>query len=152
MIKFFVYGRLQGKEVSRFNHDTPPETVKYEKAIKNAYIIACNDLKLESKDSRKPIKEQYRWMDGEPIVIKITAQYAIPKSYTKKRKKAIELGIEQPVKKPDVDSVVKVVCDALSEVAYRDNSQIVELLIEKMYASDGEKEGLWVLIYGLHKS
>ena len=36
-----------------------------------------------------------------------------------------------PAKKPDIDNIVKAVLDALNEVAYRDDTQVVELQVRK---------------------
>lgn len=39
-----------------------------------------------------------------------------------------------PAKKPDIDNVVKAVLDALNGVAYRDDTQVVELHVRKSYS------------------
>lgn len=39
-----------------------------------------------------------------------------------------------PAKKPDIDNIVKAVLDALNEVAYRDDTQVVELQVRKQYS------------------
>lgn len=39
-----------------------------------------------------------------------------------------------PAKKPDIDNIAKAVLDALNSVAYRDDTQIVELQIRKQYS------------------
>lgn len=38
-------------------------------------------------------------------------------------------------KKPDIDNIAKVVCDALNGVAYKDDKQIVSLKLAKRYGS-----------------
>lgn len=37
-------------------------------------------------------------------------------------------------KKPDIDNVVKAVLDALNGVAYRDDTQVIELHVRKSYS------------------
>ena len=49
----------------------------------------------------------------------------------------------RPQTKPDIDNVVKVVCDALNKVAYNDDTQVVKIVAEKYY---GETPGLVVEI------
>ena len=43
-------------------------------------------------------------------------------------------GDLMPAKKPDIDNIAKAVLDALNSVAYRDDTQIVELQIRKQYS------------------
>lgn len=43
-------------------------------------------------------------------------------------------GELMPAKKPDIDNIAKAVLDALNSVAYRDDTQIVELQIRKQYS------------------
>ena len=43
-------------------------------------------------------------------------------------------GKELPLKKPDIDNIVKVVADALNGVAYHDDTQIVMVVAKKVYS------------------
>ena len=45
--------------------------------------------------------------------------------------------LERPTKKPDVDNIAKAILDSLNGIAYRDDSQIVELNMKKLYADLG---------------
>ena len=60
--------------------------------------------------------------------------FEIPKSYSKKRKKACLEGIERPTKKPDIDNVYKGIADAMSGIIYQDDKQIVEDTQEQWYS------------------
>lgn len=62
-------------------------------------------------------------LDG-PIKIHLIHCFEIPKSYSKKRKKACLEGIERPTKKPDIDNVYKGVADAMSGIIYCDDKQV----------------------------
>lgn len=128
MITFFVAGAPKGKGRPRFSRNrayTPRETVEYEKRIAQSY-------------------------DGDmhtsPVFVDIRAFFAIPRSYTKKQKTAIENGDLMPTKKPDADNIAKVVLDALNGVAYEDDRQVVDLAVVKMYSTD--REGLEITIGG----
>lgn len=59
-------------------------------------------------------------------------RYAVPESYTKKRKEACLLGLEFP-KRIDLDNVYKSITDAMNGIVYVDDSQIVEAHIRKAY-------------------
>lgn len=58
------------------------------------------------------------------IVLRITAFYAIPKSYTKKDKLAAAEHRIRPTTKPDVDNCAKAILDALNGVCYLDDHAI----------------------------
>lgn len=40
-----------------------------------------------------------------------------------------------PLKKPDMDNIVKVIADALNSVAYQDDSQVVLVKAKKVYSA-----------------
>ena len=39
-------------------------------------------------------------------------------------------------KKPDADNIAKIICDALNNVAYHDDTQVIELIVVKKYARE----------------
>lgn len=125
MIKFTVPGKPQGKGRPRFARRgnfvktyTPAETENYEALIKTRCAQAIGDI--------PPIVGA--------LVMKITAMYPIPQSWSKKKKAEALSGKLRPTTKPDADNIAKVVCDSLNEIAYRDDAQIVELFFEKYYS------------------
>jgi len=69
------------------------------------------------------------------VQVGIIAYYPIPKSASKKKRADMESGKLRPIVKPDLDNVMKVVCDALNQIAYRDDSQIVAASLVKMYSN-----------------
>lgn len=125
-IKFTVLGEPQGKGRPKFSRQggfvktyTPDKTVLYENLIRTEYLRQCLGQ---------------RFPDKEPLAMHIKAYYTIPASASKKRQAAMEAGEVRPVKKPDVDNIIKVVADSLNQVAYRDDTDIVEVALEKFYA------------------
>lgn len=121
-----VYGQPQGKQRARVcvrgNYArayTPEKTASYENLINLSYIQALNG-------SLSPY-----W--DKPVRIGIQAIYQIPKSFSKKRTAAALDGLLCPQVKPDIDNVVKVVCDALNKIAYKDDTQVVEITACKLY-------------------
>lgn len=119
-----VIGRIRGKarpRVCRGHAFTPKDTVQYEKLVRDCY------------------KEQDgRYLEGY-IKALIIAYYKIPKSYSKKRVQAIRDGLEKPTKKPDADNVAKIILDSLNGIAYKYDSQIIELRIIKRYTEEDER-------------
>ncbi|MDM0610000.1 RusA family crossover junction endodeoxyribonuclease [Clostridium perfringens] len=119
-----VTGKIRGKarpRICRGHAFTPKDTVQYEKLVRDCY---------KNQDGR--------YLEGS-IKALIIAYYKIPKSYSKKRVQAIRDGLEKPTKKPDADNIAKIILDSLNGVAYKDDSQIIELRVIKSYTEDDER-------------
>ena len=130
---FEVEGKIKGKGRPRFSSYgkfvkayTPAETASYENLIKLQFRISCGD-----------------WYSESPVKMKITAIHGIVKSATKKDRARMLSGELRPTKKPDADNIVKIICDALNGIAYKDDTQVVELEFKKVY---GELEKVMVEI------
>ncbi|WP_281509024.1 RusA family crossover junction endodeoxyribonuclease [Lactobacillus taiwanensis] len=111
-------GRPRFTSRGRFPHAVdPPKSRQYKNLVKRLAHDAYQGEPL----------------DG-PIKIHLIHCFEIPKSYSKKRKKACLEGIERPTKKPDIDNVYKGVADAMSGIIYCDDKQVVEDIQEQWYA------------------
>ena len=104
---FEVIGQPQGKQRARVTIRggfakayTPEKTASYENLIMLSFVTALHGNKT-------PFWEC-------PLEIKIKAFYAIPKSFSKKKQQAAIDSQIRPTTKPDIDNVVKCVCDALN--------------------------------------
>ena len=130
---FIVDGKPQGKQRPRFSRIsktvyTPTKTAKYEKQIAKAYTDSGG--KCIPADCY--------------VSVSVSAFFPIPKSYSKKKREDCRERRLRPDKKPDMDNILKVVLDALNEVAYEDDKQVVELIGRKYYT---EGDGyLWVSV------
>ena len=125
--EFEVPGKITGKGRPRVNTQTaiaynPARTKDYEELIKQYFVLKYRGV--------EPLEGR--------IEITIKAFIAIPKSTSKKEKDEILKGNISPTKKPDIDNIAKIVLDALNKLAFKDDSQITRLTIEKKY-SDEEK-------------
>ncbi len=127
-ICFTVPGKPQGKARARTFYNpktkgmssmTPEKTVLYENLISTCYLQEAGEE---------------RFSDDAYLKVRIQAFYEIPKSSTKTKKAAMASGEILPDKKPDIDNIAKAVLDALNEVAYRDDTQVVELQMRKKYS------------------
>ena len=58
---------------------------------------------------------------------------SIPKSWTKKRRFAAAAGDVDPTTKPDIDNLLKGLMDAMSGIVWNDDSQVVNVMAEKVY-------------------
>lgn len=131
--RFEIEGKIKGKGRPRFakyggfvKAYTPEDTASYENLIKLQFKYSCGD-----------------WYSEQPLKMKITAIHGIVKSATKKNISKMLNGELKPVKKPDADNIVKIICDALNKIAYKDDTQVVELEFKKVY---GELEKVIVEI------
>lgn len=131
--RFEVEGKIKGKGRPRFSNYgkfvkayTPQDTASYENLIKLQFRITCG-----------------KWYSELPLKMKITAIHGIVKSASKKDKLKMLSGKLKPTKKPDADNIVKIICDALNNIAYKDDTQVVELDFKKLY---GEAEKVIVEI------
>ena len=123
MVEFMALGAPKGKERPRAAKlrdrtivYTPKKTKDYEREIATAYRTQC------------------RGIFSGAVAIEIHAYYEIPKSASRKRVLDMVSDRERPTKKPDGDNIAKAVCDALNGVAYKDDSQVVDLTVRKYYS------------------
>jgi Holliday junction resolvase RusA-like endonuclease len=126
MVTFKVDADPVGKQRARYakrgNHVmayTPDKTRNYESLIKEAAI--------EAMGSSEPLET--------PVTLYLYIRAPIPKSLSKKRIEACLNGLEKPIKKPDASNVLKSVEDAMNGVVYKDDSQIVNIHVSKVYSS-----------------
>lgn len=125
MYEFEVPGKITGKARPRVNTltgraYTPGNTKDYEMLIKQYFKIKY---------------PKYETLEGR-IKVKIIAYFEPAKQTSKKQ---VELMLENnisPTKKPDIDNVIKIILDALNKMAFKDDSQITKLDIEKVYAKE----------------
>lgn len=120
--EFVVFGEPQGKGRPRFTKVgttyTPKKTADYEQLVKAAYRKHCKACRFD---------------DDAMIKIEIFAYYGIPKSASAKKRAEMLTRKKRPIKKPDMDNVLKIIADSLNGLAYKDDTQIVEAVVHKYY-------------------
>lgn len=121
-IDFTIPGPPKGKARARtlkngFSY-TPKDTVSYENLVKMCF------------HENRPAG----WKPYEGHVnMAITAYFPIPKSKSKKDRERIWAGTIRPTVRPDWDNIGKIITDALNGIAYRDDAQIVDCRVYKLY-------------------
>ena len=127
MSRFEIPGEPYGKGRPRFTRSgqiyTPKKTRDYEKMVQHEYLVQTGG----------------KLYDG-PIVANIYATCAVPKSDTKKNRGLKLAGHILPTKTPDCDNIAKTILDALNGIAYKDDSQIIQLHVYKKYGETGKTE------------
>ena len=126
MLTFTVDG-VHGKGRPRFRNTgkfvqtyTDSKTKSYEEKVKEAAKHAMG--------SAEPLET--------PVSVYCYIRLPIPKSYPKKRVEACLSGSERPTKKPDADNVFKSISDGMNGIVYKDDSQIINIHVTKVFSSE----------------
>lgn len=72
-----------------------------------------------------------------PLRLTVSAWFAIPESYSKKRLQELQYNNYAHTTKPDLDNIVKLVKDSLNGVFWLDDKQIYAVMATKSYATEG---------------
>lgn len=132
MLEFEIEGRPQGKARPRVNTFTkraytPQKTLDYEEQVKQAFIWRYGNI--------EPLEC--------PLQACIYAIFEVPKSYSKKKRAEILEKEFVYTKRPDGDNIAKIVLDSLNGLAFKDDAQVADLRVVKLY---GEKPKVRVLL------
>ena len=120
--EFEMYGSIVGKARPRMNTRTgraytPTKTKLYEYALRQWFLREYPDF--------KPIESR--------VKVTIIAYFEIPKSTSKKKEAEMLNGNISSTKKPDADNIIKIVLDGMNKFAFKDDTQVTKLEIEKKY-------------------
>lgn len=120
-MRFEVLGKPVAKARPRMTRQgfayTPVKTVNYENLVKYTF------------QSEFPQHEPFKGY----IEASITAIFEVPKSYSKKKAKELLETHNNYNHKPDCDNLAKIILDSLNGIAYKDDSQVTILHINKEY-------------------
>jgi Holliday junction resolvase RusA-like endonuclease len=117
---FTVHGEPIAKgrpRLSKFGTYTPEKTVNYENWVKCCFIGQVKEHAL---------------LEG-PLAIHIKFYIKISESLSRKKQDLMLRGEIRPIKKPDTDNLIKAITDPLNNLAYKDDSQLVEMHAQKLY-------------------
>ena len=126
MVTFKVDANPVGKQRARYvkrgnfvQTYTPEKTRTYETLIR--------DAATEAMGTSEPLET--------PVTLYLYIRVPIPKSYSKKKLEACLNGMDQPIKKPDASNILKSVEDGMNGIVYKDDSQIINLHVTKVYST-----------------
>lgn len=94
------------------------DTVAYEKTISRSARLFMS--------GRDP--------SDKPLAILVHAYVRVPKSWSNKDRTAALAGFIRPTSRPDGDNYLKAVQDALNEIVWKDDSQIIDARVLKEYS------------------
>lgn len=125
MITFTIPGNPIGKGRPKFARRgnftvayTPEKTASYENLVK---------MQADSAMAGRPPVEGATDVEIALFVVP-------PASWSQKKQKAALAGEIFPTSKPDVDNVIKGIFDAMNDIVWRDDKQVVDLAVKKRYA------------------
>ena len=81
-------------------------------------------------------------ISDRPISLSVLAVFAIPAGWSKRRVAACAESPEPCIKRPDSDNVLKIIGDALNGILWRDDSQVADACIRKVYGQNPRVEVL----------
>jgi Holliday junction resolvase RusA-like endonuclease len=132
-IMFTVYGEPVAKGRPRFAKRgnyvqtyTPVKTKSYEDEVRL--------LATKAKGSGSTLEGS--------VSVFIYISFSVPQSYTKRKREACLSGETKHTKKPDLDNVAKAIIDGMNGIIFKDDSQIINLHVTKVYAEVGKVEVL----------
>lgn len=130
--EFEVPGTIKGKGRPRVNSCTgmvytPTTTKDYEYLVEQYFLLKY---------------PKFKTLEGR-LVVNITVIFNIPKSTKKCEVEKMLQNEISPTKKPDIDNIVKIILDAMNKFAFKDDTQITKLSVEKKY---GEEEKVYIEI------
>ena len=130
--EFEIPGKIIGKGRPRLNSYTgqvytPTKTKDYENLVIQYFMLKY---------------PRFTPFEGR-VSVEITANFEVPKSAKKQEKELMLENKLNPLKKPDIDNIVKIILDAMNECAFKDDTQITKLAVEKKYA---QTESIYVKI------
>lgn len=130
--EFEVPGGIKGKGRPRVNSYTgvvytPTTTKDYECLVEQYFLLKY---------------PRFKQLEGR-LSVNITATFSIPKCTKKQDKEKMLENSLSPTKKPDIDNIVKIILDSMNKFAFKDDTQITKLSVEKKY---GEEEKILVSI------
>lgn len=122
--EFEMTGEIVGKARPRMNTRTgkaytPNKTKNYEYFLRQWFVLKYPKFKtLENR-----------------VKVTIIAYFDIPKSTSHKKEAEMLSGNISPTKKPDIDNIIKIVLDAMNKFAFKDDTQVTKIEVEKKYAA-----------------
>jgi len=111
-------GRAKASSVGGFvRMYTPAKTRQYEDRIRTEATASMN--------GRDPF--------ARPCLLELDLVFEVPASYSKLKRAKCLSGEIRPTKKPDVDNVLKAVCDSFNGVVWTDDVMATDFTIRKRF-------------------
>lgn len=77
-----------------------------------------------------------------PCQLELSIVCSVPASWSKSKRAQALSGAIVPTKKPDIDNVVKAICDAFNSIIWLDDVQATDLLVRKRFGIEPHVEAI----------
>lgn len=109
---------------------TPEKTASYE-----------NLVKVKAEDAM-----QGRQIIDGAVSVAIHLYVTPPASWSQKKQREALAGNVYPTSKPDIDNCIKGIFDAMNDIVWRDDKQVVEMIVQKRYSETAcARVSVWTL-------
>lgn len=124
---------------------TPAKTADYEEEIRAQSLMSVGGVELfeavritKRQTKAKDLAKAYLAHGGvapiaSPCQLELSVVCAIPASYSKQKRAKCLSGEIAPTKKPDIDNVLKAVCDAFNGIVWTDDVLCTRVIVEKTF-------------------
>lgn len=108
-------------------------------ARRGTFVTTYTPEKTASYENLVKVKAQEA-MRGRPMIegaVAVVVRLLVtpPASWSQKKQRAALEGNVFPTSKPDADNCIKGIFDAMNEIVFRDDKQVVDLVVSKRYAA-----------------
>ncbi|WP_247842573.1 RusA family crossover junction endodeoxyribonuclease [Pseudomonas sp. MWU12-3103b] len=81
-----------------------------------------------------------------PVMVELKIIVSVAQSWSKKKRAEALAGDVKPTKKPDIDNVLKAICDGINGIVFKDDVQVTNVSMSKKF---GETPGVMVRVVPL---
>jgi Holliday junction resolvase RusA-like endonuclease len=124
-------GRARARIVQPFRKK--PFVQFYQEKETEAYEFKIKQESRRIIGSRQPL-------DEIAICVALRVFLPIPASWSGKKQAAALRGEILPLSKPDSDNFLKVACDGMNSIIFRDDSLVTDMRVEKRYSDNPRME------------
>lgn len=108
-------------------------------ARRGSFVQTYTDSKTLTYEQIVGLAAKQAMGSSDPIEVAISLylyiRLPVPKSYSKKATKDCLSGLVRPTKKSDIDNFSKSLMDGMNGIVYKDDSQVVDLHVKKIYSA-----------------
>lgn len=111
-------------------------------ARRGNFVTTYTPEKTASYENLVKVAAQTAMKGANPLAVAVSAVIVLrvtpPASWSQKKRTAALAGEIRPTSKPDIDNVIKGIFDAMNDIVFLDDKQVVDLSVRKEYANRAE--------------
>lgn len=119
----------------------PQPKARHRTAIRNHRIIHHSDLKTKAFEQAIKLYSRQQFHQ-KPLTQALRGVFLFKLQKPGKGKKGSKMS--EPIVVPDLDNLLKAVCDGMNKIVYNDDAQITELCCKKIWTIENEKPSIQV--------